>query len=438
MPSPVALLASGTRVETMLAWLDKHHASLAGLPLLSTADFAAHLRADPRTCDLQVSELNALADCGDIQLAERVLAGEVSAVLFFVDEAAALTTPPDLRLLLRACNRADIPLALNAASADLALRGFAHGRLAHLIFNPVAGQGDPNADLALILSLREPQLLVNVVLTRADLDPAEQTRDLIAMIQTRHASTTGSVMIVASGGDGTVSAVAGAVIVTGIPLAVIPRGTANAFSTALGIPTDVAGACSPILAGLTLEVDAARCNDTPMILLAGLGFEAGMVNRATRQLKNMLGPLAYVLAGAQQLVSQELFHARLELDGQSFELEAAAITIANVAPATSVLAQGFGQVIPDDGLLEITIATSLSQLQGLQALASLTASAVVGSATQRDDLLCMRARQIVVSTDPPQTLVIDGEILEANPLSFTCLPRALTLVSPLAPAEAGR
>lgn len=204
MRSPVALLASGSRVETMLVWLAKHHAVLAGLPLLSTADFAEHLRADPRIRDLEVSELNALADCGDIQLAERVLAGEVSAVLFFVDEAAAPTTTPDLRLLLRACNKANIPLALNAASADLALRGFAHGRMAHLIFNPVAGQGDPNADLALILSLLEPQLLVNVVLTRADLDPAEQTRDLIAMIHTRHASAMGSVMIVASGGDGTV------------------------------------------------------------------------------------------------------------------------------------------------------------------------------------------------------------------------------------------
>ncbi|MFM7734344.1 MAG: diacylglycerol kinase family protein [Cyanobium sp.] len=251
MPSPVALLASGSRVETMLAWLDKHHASLAGVPLLSTADFSAHLRADRRTSHLQVSELNALADCGDIQLAERVLAGEVSAVVFFVDDAAALTTTPDLRLLLLACNRADIPLALNAASADLALRGFAHGRMAHLIFNPVAGQGDPNADL----------------------DPAEQTRDLITMIQTRHASATGSVMIVASGGDGTVSAVAGAVIGTGIPLAVIPRGTANAFSAALGIPTDVAAACATILAGHTQKVDAARCNDTPMILLAGLGWK---------------------------------------------------------------------------------------------------------------------------------------------------------------------
>ncbi|MFM7634224.1 MAG: hypothetical protein ACKO7Z_01265 [Cyanobacteriota bacterium] len=97
-PSPVALLASGTSVERMLAWLTEHHAALAGLPLLSTADFAAHLRADPRTCAMEVCELNGLADCGGVQLAERVLAGEVSAVLFFVDEAAALTTTPDLRL----------------------------------------------------------------------------------------------------------------------------------------------------------------------------------------------------------------------------------------------------------------------------------------------------------------------------------------------------
>ncbi|MFM7634223.1 MAG: diacylglycerol kinase family protein [Cyanobacteriota bacterium] len=134
--------------------------------------------------------------------------------------------------------------------------------MAHLIFNPVAGQGGSEWDPTLILSLLEPKLLVNVVLTRADPDPAAQTRNLITMIQTRHASATG-----------TVSVVAGAVMGTAIPLAVIPRGTANAFSTALGIPTDVAGACATLPAGHTLEVDAARCNDTPMILLAGLGWK---------------------------------------------------------------------------------------------------------------------------------------------------------------------
>lgn len=146
-----------------------------------------------------------------------------------------------------------------------------------------------------------------------------------------------------------------------------------------------------------------------MTLLAGLGFEAGMVDRATRELKTMLGPLAYVLAGAQQLATQQPFQARFEIDGLVTEVQAAAITVANVAPPTSVLAQGFGRVIPDDGLLEITIASPTTRLQGLNALASLLTSAVVQSPANHPDLLCLRARKITITTDPPQKLVIDGD-----------------------------
>ncbi|WP_255380894.1 diacylglycerol kinase family protein [Synechococcus sp. 1G10] len=218
---------------------------------------------------------------------------------------------------------------------------------------------------------------------------------------------------------------------TGLPLGVIPRGTANAFASALSIPTDLIGACHTILAGHTHVVDAARCNDVPMTLLAGLGFEAGMVDRATRELKTMLGPTAYLLAGAQQLVTQQPFQARIEIDGVVTEMKAAAITVANAAPATSVLAQGFGQVIPDDGLLEVTIASPANLLQGFNTLASLLASAVVKSPTNRPDLLCLRVACLTISTDPVQKLVIDGEMLEADPVTFTCLPGALTVFAPL-------
>jgi diacylglycerol kinase (ATP) len=218
---------------------------------------------------------------------------------------------------------------------------------------------------------------------------------------------------------------------TGIPLGVIPRGTANAFAAALGIPTGLVAACETILAGHTHVVDAARCNGVPMTLLAGVGFEAGMVNRATRELKTMLGPLAYVLAGAQQLATQQPFQARIEIDGAVTDVQAAAITVANVAPATSVLAQGFGQVLPDDGLLEVTIASPTTRLQGLNALASLLTSAVVQSPSTHPDLICLRAREITITTDPPQRLVIDGEILDLNPVTFTCLPGALTVFAPL-------
>jgi diacylglycerol kinase (ATP) len=432
MDHALLLLANPARSEALALWLERQAGLLTGLPLLTTAELAARLQADLPALGSQLDELPALADGGDIVAAACVLAGEVAAVIAFLDTEEPIGMAPDRDLLLRACSIAGVPLAPNPATADLVMRGLRHGRTAYLLFNPVAGQGDANADLALIRSLLEPQLLVNVVLTQPDVDPAAQTRELVDILRARPQDESGSVMIVACGGDGTVSAVAGAVAGTGIPLGVIPRGTANAFAAGLGLPLDPQGACATILANHTQALDAARCNDQPMILLAGLGFEAGMVNRATRELKTMLGSLAYVLAGAQQLLSQQPFAARIAIDGVVTEVQAASITVANVAPGTSVLAQGFGRVIPDDGLLEITIASPPSRLQGLNALASLAASAVVQSPSTHPDLLCLRARSITISTDPPQTLVIDGELLEANPVTITCQPGALRVFAPLA------
>jgi len=86
---------------------------------------------------------------------------------------------------------------------------------------------------------------------------------------------------------------------TTIPFGVISRGTANAFATALGVPTTIEAACQTILDGKTRVVDAAY-NGKPMVLLAGIGFEAETVERADRA-KNRFGMLAYVLAGIQAL-----------------------------------------------------------------------------------------------------------------------------------------
>ena len=166
----------------------------------------------------------------------------------------------------------------------------------------------------------------------------QQTHDLIKEIRAFDEQGEGESLIIASGGDGTVGAVASALRGTDIPLGIIPRGTANAFSVALGIPTSVKAACTNLILGNTRLVDVALCNDKPMILLAGLGFEAGMVNKASRELKNMLGPMAYIFSGARQLVEQQPFDAELLIDGEATEVHASAITVANAAPATSVMA----------------------------------------------------------------------------------------------------
>jgi len=239
-------------------------------------------------------------------------------------------------------------------------------------------------------------------------------------------------MIIASGGDGTVSAIAGATMGSGVPFGIIPRGTANAFSVALDIPTEPRAACRNILKGNIRRVDGAMVNDMPMILLAGIGFEAGMVENASREVKDVLGPLAYVLGGVKQFFTQEFFKCKFEIDGVKSEIdEVSAITVATAAPPTSMMAQGHGEVIPDDGLLDVTIGSGdTGFVSGLHAMADLAEAAFYHTPTDNEEILCLRAKNVKVSCDPPQKIVVDGELLEMEPINFQVLPGALKVLAP--------
>jgi diacylglycerol kinase (ATP) len=294
-------------------------------------------------------------------------------------------------------------------------------RSACLIFNPASGQGNPDRDLQWIRQQLEPTFQLDIYLTTPESSAVKLTQIAIA-----HPAK----LVIVSGGDGTVSVVAQALIATPKILGIIPRGTANAFATALGIPSDIPAACNVIINGTTRLIDTAECNDRTMILLTGIGFEAETVERANRTVKTQWGVLAYILAGMQQLDQQELFETEITIADKTMHLRAGAITIANVAPLTSVLAQGFGQVIPDDGLLEVTIGTPDTKIQALDAIADLMAAAIAQTPTHREDIICLRTPQIKVTTNPPQKVVIDGELIGTTPISVTCLPTSLSVIVP--------
>ncbi|WP_396135036.1 diacylglycerol kinase family protein, partial [Chamaesiphon sp. OTE_8_metabat_110] len=72
-------------------------------------------------------------------------------------------------------------------------------RKACLIFNPVAGQGNAEQDLETIESMLRPEIDLEVVVTTAECEPGELAKAAIER---------GAEAIIASGGDGTLSAVA--------------------------------------------------------------------------------------------------------------------------------------------------------------------------------------------------------------------------------------
>ena len=291
-----------------------------------------------------------------------------------------------------------------------------------LIFNPVAGQSDPEQDLAKIRSLLEPEFDLDIRFTSEEKDADEIASEAIAQ---------GAKAIVASGGDGTLSAAANALIKTNIPLGIISRGTANAFAAALELPDTIEAACETILGGATRQVDAATCNGLPMVLLAGIGFEAETVERADRRAKKRFGMLAYVMAGLQQLRELESFTAEIETADKVISLTASAVTVANAAPPSSILAQGPAGVVFDDGLLDVTIVAPASRAGAIAASYHLLQTALnENSAADRDDIGYLRAQRVIIRTNPAQKVVVDGEIIGETPIDVECVPGGLTIFVP--------
>lgn len=421
LSASVWLLAHDSQISNLTTLIHEHADSLKRYRLAAPTTLAHRLHLPPH-CPIHAVELE--------QLDAEITAGNVLAAIFLIDPALpAASAKPDLAELSRLCSTHNVPFAFNLPTAHPVINGFMQTRVAHLIFNPVAGQRDSTQDLLQIRQILSPWMHLHIHFTSRDIDADQLAQRAIAAQPD---------LIIASGGDGTVSLVASQMLKTGIPLGVIPRGTANALSVAMGIPTTVAGACQLLLAGTTRQLDAAYCNQHLMTLLAGVGLEAGMVSKATRELKNQWGVLAYLIAGWEQLGEQALFNAEVEMEGQVHQFPAFAVTIANAAPPTSVLAQGVGEVVFDDGLLDITIITKpeaqqptvKSKLQAARDFINLYGSALVKTQADLPNLYHFRAERLKLTTTSPEAIVVDGEMVGDTPLEVSCLPSALTMVAP--------
>ncbi len=295
-----------------------------------------------------------------------------------------------------------------------------------LIFNPVSGQSNPEQDLAQIRKTLEPGLDLDIRFTTEKISAAQLAREAVQ----RQVE-----VLIASGGDGTVSAVAAALVGSEIPLGVIARGTANAFAVSLQIPIGVEEACQTILAGYTHRIDALTCNGQPLMLLAGIGFEAEAIARAGREAKNRFGNLAYIWSAMQQLGEMEHFDVELTTEKDFYQFHAVGLSVANVAPPTSLLAQGPAHLEADDGLLDVTIFAPAGIPGAIAASYHLFQTALTGNPVTRPDVGYVRAQRVTIVTNPPQKLMLDGDLIGTTPATVECIPNAIAVIVPESPPE---
>ncbi|MEP6905039.1 MAG: diacylglycerol kinase family protein, partial [Gemmatimonadales bacterium] len=158
------------------------------------------------------------------------------------------------------------------------------------------------------------------------------------------------------GGDGTAIEVIGALANGGPPVGVLPGGTGNVVARTLGTPLNSGRAVRALLGGDEARIDLGRLATGQRFAIGmGVGLDAAMIAGAPAPLKRRLGFFAYVLSATSAVFRMKTFRVRLTVDGQTIEMEAAAVLIANFGAVLDDLITFGDGIRRDDGYLDACI-----------------------------------------------------------------------------------
>ena len=236
-------------------------------------------------------------------------------------------------------------------------------------------------------------------------------------------------VIVAGGGDGTLNAVAAALVGTDIAFGVLPLGTLNHFAKDLHIPLDLEKATRNIIAGHAIQVDVGEVNDRIFLNNSSLGIYPRIVlDREKGQKQWGLGKWpAFVWATLTTLRLYPFMRLRLSLNGKEHERRTPCIFIGN----NEYLMEGFNigeRQCLNAGQLSLYVV----QRTGRLGLLRLALRALFGRLRQAKDFEALTAKEILIDTRHKHLRVAtDGEITVMNtPLRYRVRPGALRVIVP--------
>jgi diacylglycerol kinase (ATP) len=243
----------------------------------------------------------------------------------------------------------------------------------------------------------------------------------------REAAVRGVERVIAVGGDGTVSEVAGGLAGSDACLGIIPAGTGNDFARALGLPTSPHQALRVALDGPARSVDlgAIHAGDQQVsfVNVAGCGFDAEVVRRTTGP--RVGGALPYLLGVVRTLAAFRPRPMRLLMDGRKLERSALGIAVA-IAPSYGGGMRIAPGAVLDDGLFDVCLIGDVNPLQILGLLPRLYR----GTHITHPAVEMFRCRELIVEPLTPTDVCCqaDGELLGRIPATFSLRPNGLRCV----------
>ncbi len=246
----------------------------------------------------------------------------------------------------------------------------------------------------------------------------EIARDIVRMRESAD-------MVILCGGDGTIASGALAVEECGLPLGIMPMGTANDLARTLGIPVDLNEAADVILAGETREIDLGSVNGYAFFNVASIGISADLATGLDPTLKKRFGRFGYALAAAKVLLKARPFTATIRENGDVTTVRTFQIAVGNGRH------YGGGNVIEenaeiDDGHLDLY---SL-EMNRVWKLASMLRSFRSGRHGAWKEVRTAKSVEFEIETKRPMPVNADGEIVTSTPARFVVHPKAITVIAP--------
>ncbi len=242
---------------------------------------------------------------------------------------------------------------------------------------------------------------------------------------TELAALAGARLVIAAGGDGTVNEVVNG-LETDATLGILPLGTANVMARELGLPLKAEAACKRILAGRERRIDVGvatdrKGRDRRFTCMAGLGFDAHVVNEVTPGLKRYLKILAFPLAALKVYLEGDLPPLHVMHGEKTYKTQFAIVANGQYYGGEFRVAEDAALAT---GKLEVVLVDRVGRLLRADILTRILAKKPL------DRSMCSFTATGLRATSPGAQVPVqlDGEVWGRLPMSFRIEPGALKVV----------
>jgi diacylglycerol kinase (ATP) len=229
-------------------------------------------------------------------------------------------------------------------------------------------------------------------------------------------------LVIIGGGDGTLNAAADALVEAGLPLGILPLGTANDLARTLEIPTDLIEASRVIAAGQTRRIDLGRINGKHFFNVASIGLSVHVARQLDVDVKRRWGVLGYPLTLWRALGHRHSFRAEIRCDGTRARVRTMQISAGNGRYYGGGMTIAADAAI-DDGMLDVV---SLAPQGVLELILNLPALRW-GWHERPEQVRHWRCREIEIRTVQPLPVNTDGEVTTRTPAKIVVVPKALAV-----------